>query len=164
MKQVTFAGLFALAIVLMFSTCKKDPCKDVVCLNGGTCIIGICDCITGYEGDDCGTESRAKVIGTYSVTDNCSSSGGSTYTVVVTVSSTDVANMLISNFWDSFTNSVVVSIDGDDITIANQEPDNDDFTISGSGTYSNGTISFSYTITDEGTNDTDVCTSTWTKQ
>jgi hypothetical protein len=33
--------------------CKKDPCENQVCLNGGWCEEGICDCPPGYSGTHC---------------------------------------------------------------------------------------------------------------
>lgn len=47
-----FSSLLAL-VILFFSSC--DPCRDVVCLNGGTCDEGHCACPQGYEGADCST-------------------------------------------------------------------------------------------------------------
>lgn len=51
--------LFALSLLLV--TCKKDPCKDVVCQNGGTAVSAgktcTCDCPPGYEGEFCETKS-----------------------------------------------------------------------------------------------------------
>ena len=65
---------------LIISSCK-DKCKDVNCDNG-TCVEGTCNCSEGYEGNDCGTESRSKFIGSYVVngTETCSVSGNSTLT------------------------------------------------------------------------------------
>lgn len=51
---------FAFALALM--SCKKDPCKDVVCQNGGTPVATgktcSCDCPSGYEGQFCETKSN----------------------------------------------------------------------------------------------------------
>ena len=33
--------------------CKQEPCKNVICLNGGICIEGNCDCEDGWGGLDC---------------------------------------------------------------------------------------------------------------
>ncbi len=53
---------------LLSSSCKETPCDGVDCLNG-TCIeaLGTCECLPGYEGTDCGTESRSKFLGTFQV-------------------------------------------------------------------------------------------------
>lgn len=171
MKKTIFFGipmlaLFATAIVFFYSSCTTDPCKDVVCLNDGVCNTGTCDCAPGYEGTDCSTVSRDKFIGNFLVNDQCSSSGTSSYNVTIAASSTDVTKALISNVWGTFANTVVATIDGSTMTIALQEPDNDGFTVSGSGTINGatGVITITYTVTDTSTGNTDSCNSIWTKQ
>ena len=42
-------------------TSCQDPCNDVECLNGGTCVEGDCQCPEGYTGNNCGTVDLAKV-------------------------------------------------------------------------------------------------------
>lgn len=40
--------------LLTFQNCNKaDPCEGVICLNGGICVDGFCDCPQGYTGDNC---------------------------------------------------------------------------------------------------------------
>lgn len=36
--------------------CACDPCNDIICENGGTCIDGECDCTGSYSGSDCSDE------------------------------------------------------------------------------------------------------------
>jgi hypothetical protein len=101
--------------------------------------------------------------GTWTVSDNCSSSGTASYIVTVT-SGGSILEVNIANFWDAFINPVKATINGNTISIANQSPDNDGFFVSGTGTLSGSTITWSYTI--DGTaagSGTDVCTATWTK-
>ena len=43
-------GAFSLII---YSSCKKDACKGVVCKNKGTCSGGNCSCPTGFSGNRC---------------------------------------------------------------------------------------------------------------
>lgn len=47
--------LFILLILLLgiFTTCENDPCKEVNCSNGGTCVDGDCICKVGYSGSNC---------------------------------------------------------------------------------------------------------------
>ena len=44
-------------LLLFFLSCTKDdPCKDTVCLNGGACTSGVCECPPGYAGPSCAME------------------------------------------------------------------------------------------------------------
>jgi hypothetical protein len=62
MKNILFIA-FACFSLLLSNGCKKkkseptvDPCANTVCLNGGTCNDGSCNCPPGYTGADCGTQ------------------------------------------------------------------------------------------------------------
>ncbi len=47
-----FITLAAFGTVI-YSSCKKDPCKGVLCQNGGACSGGSCSCPAGYTGAHC---------------------------------------------------------------------------------------------------------------
>ena len=55
MRSNTLLLLSALFAVLCFNGCKKDPCANTYCRNGGTCFQGDCDCPAGYRGLQCET-------------------------------------------------------------------------------------------------------------
>ena len=57
--------LFSLISLFAITSCAKDPCIDVTCLNEGVCDDGTCLCADWYEGEDCGTEQREKMLGEY---------------------------------------------------------------------------------------------------
>ena len=158
LTHVLGAALIGLA---SFTSCT-DPCKDVTCQNGGTCVEGDCECADGYTGTNCETEERAQFIGTYSVSESCTS-GNYTYNVTVSNSSTGATAIIIGNFGDYSTN-VNATVDGDNITIPNQTNQVGGFplTFSGTGQISGTILTISYTVSD-GTN-TDTCTKTCTKQ
>ena len=175
------------ATALSLSSCT-DECKDITCENGGTCNEGVCecadgyfgtscetacvngtvaagacDCNAGYEGESCDIESRADMVGSYSVADACSASGTASYEVSMTTGSASADQLRVSGFWEIFVNSVLVTVNGDDLTIAEQEPDSDGWKVSGTGTYNeNNTITWSYSITDP-SGSVDACTATWAK-
>jgi hypothetical protein len=97
MKQKWIAVLSSFVILTVFgitllSSCGKDnplikngtiiePCKNVVCYNGGVCSDGRCNCPTGFEGTDCNTTWNNRYTGTYDAIDQCSS--GNNYTVQI---------------------------------------------------------------------------------
>jgi len=166
MKLIRHIALTTMLTIGAFSaityvSCNKDECKDVVCQNAGTCSNGVCSCATGYEGTNCQTASAEKFVGTYSVVENCSVSGGvGPYTTTISQSSSNKVNVLLQNFGDfSATITVTGSVNGTTLTIASQTVSG--YTVSGSGTYNNGVITITYTVS--GTLNNETCTATWTK-
>ncbi|QQS28456.1 MAG: calcium-binding EGF-like domain-containing protein [Sphingobacteriales bacterium] len=54
MKKTIYLLTIGVLFVLVLDSCKKeDPCENVPCLNGGTCIDGECLCTNGYTGVNC---------------------------------------------------------------------------------------------------------------
>ncbi len=150
MKSIfkAFFTVAVLAAVTTISSCVKDECADVVCQNGGTCVSGNCDCTAGYEGTLCETQERAKFIGTYTATDN---PGSLVYSVSIGNGTNITAVVISSDFSDDyFVNSINATVSGKTITIARQEPDNDDYFVEGTGTFntSTNTITWTYKIID----------------
>lgn len=65
MKLIKTSLLTAPAAIVLFAfvifACTKDACDDVVCLNGGTCASGVCNCPSGYTGLHCENDDCAGV-------------------------------------------------------------------------------------------------------
>jgi hypothetical protein len=143
--------------------CATDYCEELVCdTTGGEKVATVggcdCECNEGYEGDDCATLERAKFIGTYNVTEACTS-GNFTYSLTITESSTGISAAIIGNFGD-FNVNVTGTADGNILTIANQTVGGGTF--QGSGQITGNILTITYTVT-AGTS-TDDCTMTCTKQ
>lgn len=49
---VLVAVISAISAVL-YSSCQKNPQCNLVCLNGGSCPVGVCRCQSGYYGPQC---------------------------------------------------------------------------------------------------------------
>lgn len=163
LRNILVASLLTVGAfsALVMTSCNPDPCKDVVCSNGGTCTDGSCACPVGYEGETCATESRAKFVKSWSAADN-DGTNNLVYTCAVANAMT-VTNVIISNtFSDSyFVNNINASVNGNTITIPSQQPDNDGFAVAGTGTFSNNKIIWSYTITKVSTSQTITYTGMW---
>lgn len=131
-------------------------------------------CDPGYEGDDCKTEVRTKFLGNYNASESKNGGTAYSYSGSILTSSANVQEIFINripNGTGFFNTNVKATIDGNAITIANQNPDGDDYYITGTGAYSSSTstITFTYTVTGPNSgippvNVTDSYTSTWTKQ
>lgn len=179
MKNLFKSLALTLLAAATFTSCEQDPCKDVVCGDQGQCVEGTCVCNAGYEKDAnnlCNTEQRTKFLKqnangtvsaqTYVVSDVCSNSGTSDYNTTISAGTASITEVRVTNFYGLFTNAVVATVDGNTITIARQQPDNDSIYVVGSGTISGTTITFSYSISDETDSAnivTDSCTATWVK-
>ncbi|GEM_PF-191585 len=169
-----------------------DEClvNNVSCANGGICVDGECQCPTGwygptceiscpngtfdgtscvcndgYEGPDCSTLTRDKVIGNYLGSDDCDMTGTTQpYSTQIQADPSGAADaILIDGLWNTFfIQTIYATIDGSVITIPSQEPDQDGFFIEGTGTYADGTINWTYSVMSGGT--TDECTMTANRQ
>lgn len=157
------AALFCIGTMTMMQSCSK-PCKDDPCGANGACVEDgkdyTCTCETGYEGELCDTEERAKFLSTYELTDGCDANK---YNSTISTSTTDVTKVLISNMANVFIASTIADISGTNITIAEQVPDNDDWKVEGTGSINGSVITMSYTVT-EPDNTTHTCATTWTQQ
>ena len=71
MKVVKYIALCAFLAIGMFyvvvysSSCNKDACKGVTCLNQGKCNGGNCTCDTGTGGSNCQTIYRELYANSY---------------------------------------------------------------------------------------------------
>lgn len=156
MKMVLMTAMLGVATLSMvFTSCNPDECKDVVCENGGVCsdIDGSCDCAAGYEGANCETLSRAKMIGDWAVEEDGSNSVADQYDVEIKANSNLESAIYISNVYNAFANDVDATVAGNVITILRQEPDGDGFFVVGSGTIDTtltpNRINVNYTVTNE---------------
>ncbi len=177
-KSLALSTMLSLGLFsgLMLTSCSEDDCKDVVCQNNGVCNGGNCDCPDGYEGTLCENLSSAKFVASWTAaeTRTFTQDGNRTETVtphtaaVVPVVS-NLVTVNIGNLNDFFVDPVVGTISGNTITIAEQEPDGDDFMVSGTITLSTdgSTMTVDYNVWDK----TDVTAAastytvsgTWTK-
>lgn len=157
-KQIALTTALTLSAfgAVVYTSCNKDECKDVVCQNGGVCSGGNCTCATGYEGTNCENKMTTKFIKTWAASDKEVSSGTDlpTYSAIV-VQGSDVSSIKISHFSGNnssgssyFVNDVIATVNGTTVTVASQAPDNDGYTVSGTGTYNatDGKLTWSYTL------------------
>ncbi len=145
----------------------EDKCitKDIDCENGGDCDDGSCECLPGYFGDRCQyfqtAVSRDDFLGDFDVDEDCTTG---TYAYSSSVTAGSGSNEIgISNFYEVFSNNVIATVDGYDITIAYQEPDTAGVFVSGSGSMNEDMdeITLEYTVSNSTTSDD--CSGVWTR-
>jgi len=92
-RRLAFFFITAAAIFsgILYFSCRKDACKTVNCLNGGTCSAGTCNCPIGWVGNFCQTSAFA---GTWSGVDTCASLPYNV-TMSIDASSTDTTTFLV---------------------------------------------------------------------
>jgi hypothetical protein len=142
MKKITttFMTAAVFAALVFTSSCTKE-------------------CDPGYEGDDCKTETRAKFIGQYTGPETCTV-GTDNYTITVGRSSTDALKITFTNVYNQ-AYTAVGTVDGSSFTVGTQDVATG-VTVSGTGTLSGNTLTFTYTIVTTGSV-SNTCTFTGTK-
>lgn len=168
----SFLGIVFLLSLMCFA-CEEDPCAGVSCTNGGTCVegVGTCDCLPGFEGENCETNTILKFIGSYSADyGNCFATAPDHRVNVSQLSGENRLN--IADLGDYACPggevNVIADITGDQISIPSQNIDCSGeiiYTFSGSGSLSSNTITLSFSVSYEtdGMERTDNCTATLTK-
>ncbi len=66
-KKVLLTAITTMLIfsAIIYSSCHKDPCSGVNCLNGGSCSNGNCLCPSGFNGNRCQYTSIVYYNNTY---------------------------------------------------------------------------------------------------
>ena len=149
---------------LLIGSCDRKSCENVVCPGiYSTCIDGNCYCESGYEGSNCDVETRDKYIGSYQVTENCTTSSGgflnNRFTAYISSSYVDV--LTIDNF--TFYGGTVYAniIDATTLYIQDQRAGSIDIS-GGQGTYEGfNRITFEHRYTVSGNFHS--CTAIYTK-
>ncbi len=142
MKRVfkSFLAIAAFAAVSSITSCTKT-------------------CDPGYEGSDCKTEIRAKFIGQFQGPETCTV-GTDNYTVTITRSSSDALKIVFTNVYNQ-AYTATATVDGSSFTVESQTVATN-VTVSGTGTISGNTLTFTYTIATVGAA-SNTCTFTGTK-
>jgi hypothetical protein len=126
---------------------KSDPCKDITCQNGGTCTDGKCNCPAGYTGTYCEQQLPvAHLIKTWIALDVQGSADTLPLYSCIIAKGTGNNDVVFIKFPDDcFANNVIGTTSGYTLTIPLQDPDNDGYKVSGTGTYDEATKKISWT-------------------
>jgi hypothetical protein len=109
-KQITLIVIVIISVfgMTVFTACNKGdvkyndttlvrPCENVICLNGGSCLDGNCQCPVGYEGVKCEIKWNQKFVGNYTTTDNCYTGTNGFYDVDITPNTLEANKIVIYN-------------------------------------------------------------------
>ena len=160
MKTLRILGLaMALFGAMTVSSCKKDPCKNVTCQNGGTCQDGNCKCNLPWEGSRCEVDARDKFVGSWRGTAQCTGGGGPQEEVFsITKSSTTATRIIIADrFYGELTSSSTFDIPSQTVNVEGIA-----VTISGRGNLNGNqlTLTLNYAVLGEAY----TCSGTYNKQ
>lgn len=160
--------IFLLTCLLTLTTaCKKDPCEDIACQNGGTCIEGDCECPEGFGGNFCESFDLQRYFGTYDISYQGCFTTSENHQVSVEQIPGESNRFLIHNLGDYECPSgeVVLSATTTSNTIAIESQTIDcgsiRYTFEGTGTFLNGnTINLDFSVSYDagGFQQVDMCT------
>ncbi|MEM7657090.1 MAG: calcium-binding EGF-like domain-containing protein [Bacteroidota bacterium] len=160
--------LFGLVVVafLGLQGCA-DPCADITCENGGTCVEGTCNCADGFEGTTCETEIRGKFIASYSATETCANFPGQTFNSTLVISASNagplkvVITNIYSNGWSIVADVVDNTLSFTSVDIAGVQA-GATVKATGTGTLAGDVLTMNYTVTEGAVSDN--CQLTGSKQ
>jgi hypothetical protein len=175
---------------ITYTACKKDKCDSTTCLNGGSCLDGVCTCPTPYSGTRCETDACANIvcgnggmcvsgqckcangyegerceivnrfIGNYTAYDSCTQSNRN-YVVVLNIRTSGEPSLKMYGIIDPSTPLYAnISGDGNSFTIVSTSYNG--YSYSGGGYYDNGKIRIGYTV--DYTTFSYSCSGTWVKE
>jgi hypothetical protein len=157
MKLTILKVLFPVTILMLIAaaceTSTSDSCDTAVCaMPNGECVDDNCQCMPGYEGDNCQTEQRQEFFGNYVVSENCDGNSDS-YNMTV-AAGMYVYNIVLQNLGNSGADVVGV-INGNNLVINSQTFDlggGNSLHLSGTGSISGNTLSVNCTVYENGGN------------
>lgn len=152
--------LLMILSIILISSCKDEPCDEIICQNDGICMDGLCDCPVGYEGEFCEEFSRQKVLGNFDILSNCVGDSAETNNWGIAASAAAVNEVLINNFHKPALNVIATITESNIIEIKEQFIGGGvtSYTISGSGTIEDeDKLSLQYTVIRDVPSDTTTC-------
>ena len=128
-----------------------------------TLVIFIASCAKEDDPINGVSDARSKYVGTWTAQETSTVFGSSTYALTISTSNSNNEDVLIKNFYNLGSNTFTigtVNVDGNANSMQIKQQVVSGNTISGSGSLSNGTLTFSFTSNDGQTNDSVTITAT----
>jgi hypothetical protein len=151
MRTILIAAFCTLGVFfsVFYTSCSRDRCVNVACLNGGVCDGGNCTCAPGFEGNRCQIASRDRLIGNYNGNDSCTVKGDRQYSIrFLTVP--NKAQMEMFDILGNPNDSALCSMVSADSFLFNGN--NNSVSYRGKGIIKNDSLFMSYHVLDDTTN------------
>ncbi|MFN0202192.1 MAG: hypothetical protein ACKVTZ_11765 [Bacteroidia bacterium] len=119
--MMKYGYLFFLGFLFLITSCNRDACKEVSCMNGGFCNQGECLCPAGFEGEECEKWLLQRFLGTYLPTYDCVNTE---LAVVIEQKPNHFDKLNITNLGDYACNEIIrleARVQGDSIFIPLQK-------------------------------------------
>ena len=162
-RSILLIGVFALTLL---SSCG-DKCDDVTCQNDGICNDGTCECLVGFEGENCELFTRDKILGNFDLSTTCDDGSTPTDGWGIGASASAFNEVLINNFHQPAFN-IIATITNDDALVIEEQfisSQGIGYTFTGTGTFEeNGNVTIDYTVVTDSPASTINCTVQATKQ
>jgi hypothetical protein len=132
MKSLKLIALIVILTLSVFcgiwsTSCSKDGCKGVTCLNYGTCAGGICQCDTGLGGPTCEIVYRNLYANTY-IGNGTDDSGHQYFSnTLAFTTGTDTSNFNTMQL--TWTNPGGITVDFGQIMLSNNLASGSNFTV-----------------------------------
>lgn len=146
LRNVVLTTILTISVfsAVIYTSCKKDKCSNVICLNLGACDGGNCYCPTGYEGRRCDTLARNKFIFTFQGIDSCTKTGVQQYPVRMLANLDKPLEFTMHNLLNNPDDSAICTIQAtDSFTFLGA---NNSTTFYGSGTIGHDSLHIRYHV------------------
>lgn len=128
-KHIAFSAFLTLSIfcAVVYSSCSKNECGGITCLNDGTCSGGICKCVTGTDGVNCQNIYRNNYALTYKGIPPDDPTSDTTNTLIFLPDTEDTTNYnTMRVIWVDTAGLTVVTLP---VELINNTPSGSNFTI-----------------------------------
>lgn len=147
--MIGVVAITSIFTAITYTSCKKDACENVLCLNLGACDQGKCTCPVGFEGERCEILSREKFIKRYNGRDTCMGSTKDTtiyytYPIDFRAETSNPRVMVMKNILNSWEDSAYCTMQGTDSFYFSGS--NNSLTYSGTGKMRNDSLWLVYHV------------------
>lgn len=146
LRSIIITAILSIGVffAISYTSCNKDRCNDVACLNAGVCDGGNCTCVAGFEGSRCEISSRDKFINTFNGGDSCGVKGYTQYYINFVKTVSNKSQMTMRNMLNNINDSAICTLVG--VDTFNFNGSNNSVTYRGAGKWSDDSLWMTYHV------------------